>query len=45
MDHLYTSCGLLAVRDHEQRLWFYYEWSTPGYRVIGSTKYHPRHYQ
>ncbi len=41
----HTSCGLLAVRDHDQRLWFYYEPYKAGYRVTGSTRNHPKYYK
>ena len=44
-EHQYTSSGLLVVRDHTQRLWFYYELHKGEYRVTGSTRNHPKFYK
>jgi hypothetical protein len=43
--HQYTASGLLCVRDHVQRLWFYYELRNGEYRATESTRTHPKFYR
>lgn len=45
IDHQQPAADVLAVRDHDQRLWFYYESYKTGYRVTGTTRNHPKYYR